>query len=642
MHYALIMHHIILDFETFYDADYSLRKMTMREYIMHRRFAATLLSVKEGVDGQTTVLVGPEIADWVSSRNWDDTCMIAHNAMFDAAILAWRFGVVPARIRCTMFMANCTVAHQIGSASLARLAEHFQLGDKDTAALARMEGVDPLFLDRESDLWKDYVAYAGADADKCAALVKLLAWRIPTKHHIAMSATLRAYVVGGLEMDADLLLQSREEATREMEAKLAAVGATREDLRSAPRMAELLRGLGVDPPMKLSFRTNEMTYAFSKRDVEFVKLKEHPDPRVAMLVEARLGAMSSIEETRAATMLRLCELKGGPLLHVPLIYAGAHTGRFAGADGLNMQNLPRRNKKSLLRKAIVAPRGYTVLSVDAAQIEARILAWLAGCTHLVDAFAKGEDVYAQFASKVFGRTVTKASDPEARDLGKIGVLSLGYQTGADTLWQTLFLGGADVDHAFAAKMVETYRNSYQEIRGLWQALDDAIRYMIAGQNLRIGPVEFFAGGWRVLEHNEQERGKRAEFEVRYPDLQEHVEQSAYGYKTAYRYWRHRYGTWANLYGGALTENIVQHLAWQQIVDAIVRMEVDHEAVKRDWRFVLQVHDELVYVVPERDADEALAALIDAMCRQPAWARWKSYPVPLKAEGSYGRSYGDAK
>jgi hypothetical protein len=636
------MKDIFIDFETYYDREYSLRRMTTREYIMDSRFRATLLAVREGIDGEDRVLVGPEIADWVAAQDWANVRLTAHNAMFDAAVLAWRFKAVPRTLRCTRLIANCTVAHYVGGAALATLVAALGLGEKDTGALQAMEGVDPLLLPRDSAEWTRYVAYAAKDLDHCVELVRRLAWKVPPKHHAAMDVLLRGYVEGGLEMVPSMLLEAKMEAQALTTQRLAAAGVSdRRVLRSGESFASLLRSAGVEPPTKISARTGKPAYAFSKKDVEFVLLQEHEDPRVRVLVEARLNATSSIEETRAETMHRMVRGRSGLLLHVPLIYAGAHTGRFSGTDKLNMQNLPRRNKESKLRKAIVAPAGHVVVVADASQIEARILAWLAGCMELVEAFAQGRDVYAEFASKVYGREITKQTDPEARDLGKVGVLSLGYQTGADKLWQTLWLGGARIEHDFAARMVQTYRGGYTEIPRLWARLEQSIRAMLAGTRDQVGPVEFFKDGWRVMERSEP-GAPAVEFDVRYPQLRETVEDSSYGLRRVFVYWRHRYKTWQGLYGGAVTENVVQHLAWMQIIDTIVRMEVEHQARRRGWRFVMQVHDELVYVVPEGEGDEALATLTAAMSAQPLWGRWKDYPVPLKAEGACAYSYGDAK
>lgn len=86
----------------------------------------------------------------------------------------------------------------------------------------------------------------------------------------------------------------------------------------------------------------------------------------------------------------------------------------SGANRLNLQNLPRG---SLLRKAITAPPGYSLVVSDMAQIEARVLAWLAGEQAILDIFTRKDDLYCEVASKIFGRPITKA-DKDERFVGK--------------------------------------------------------------------------------------------------------------------------------------------------------------------------------------------------------------------------------
>jgi DNA polymerase I-like protein with 3'-5' exonuclease and polymerase domains len=136
--------------------------------------------------------------------------------------------------------------------------------------------------------------------------------------------------------------------------------------------ADLLRSYGVYPPTKISPTTGKATYALAKNDELFKALLEHPDERVQAVVAARLGAKSTLEETRTERLISIA--KRGKL-PVPLRYYAAHTGRWGGDDKLNLQNLPRKSK---LKNAITAPEGYVIIDADSAQIEARVLAWLSG------------------------------------------------------------------------------------------------------------------------------------------------------------------------------------------------------------------------------------------------------------------------
>jgi DNA polymerase I-like protein with 3'-5' exonuclease and polymerase domains len=125
-----------------------------------------------------------------------------------------------------------------------------------------------------------------------------------------------------------------------------------------------------------------MAYAFGKTDYEFKALLEHEDPRVQAVVSARLGIKSTLEETRTISFLGIADRGALPIM---LNYYGAHTGRASGGDKMNLQNLPRGGT---LRKSIKAPEGHVVIAVDSAQIEARVVAWLAGQDDLVEDFRK--------------------------------------------------------------------------------------------------------------------------------------------------------------------------------------------------------------------------------------------------------------
>ena len=167
----------------------------------------------------------------------------------------------------------------------------------------------------------------------------------------------------------------------------------------------------------------------------------------------------------------MAETTGGRML-VPLNYCAAHTGRFGGAENLNVQNLKRG---SLLRRAIRAPEGYKLVATDASQIEARLVGWLAGCKKITKAFASGTDLYAEFASVVFGRPITKQDDPVERQVGKVSILQLGYQSGAIKLRAKLEGSGIVVTEEQATAYVNAYRSEYAEIPALWKAAERALR-----------------------------------------------------------------------------------------------------------------------------------------------------------------------
>jgi len=194
--------------------------------------------------------------------------------------------------------------------------------------------------------------------------------------------------------------------------------------------------LSIKPPLKTSPATGKETYALAKNDEGFITLTEHEDPFIQQLCAVRLGTKSTIEESRIERFIGIGARNKGRI-PIPLKYYGAHTGRWAGSDSVNFQNLPSRDKKKkALKKAVLAPPKHYVINSDSSQIEARILVWLAGQKDVTEQFRKGDDVYSIFASKIYGKHISKET-PVERFVGKTCILGLGYGTGAKKLQHTL-------------------------------------------------------------------------------------------------------------------------------------------------------------------------------------------------------------
>jgi DNA polymerase len=304
---------------------------------------------------------------------------------------------------------------------------------------------------------------------------------------------------------------------------------------------------------------------------------------------------------------------------MPLKYSGAHTHRLGGDWKLNMQNLPAR-KGNAIRMAIEAPPGYKVVVVDSSQVEARGVSSFCLSIAMRDAFGRGEDIYSIFASQVFNRLITK-KDKVERFVGKQCILGLGYSLGWLKFQYKLALDSAaqtgtsiNLDDMEAQRVVNLYRTGYPEVPKMWRILDGMLSQMTSKTcNVELGPIVFM--------HEK----------IRLPN-------GLYLYFHNLRYendgWRFEYnGITKYIYGGKLLENIIQALARVIIMDCAVR-------VRRHMKlgFKLQVHDELVYVVPEAAAEDLLAVLMEEMRVRPWWdPEW-----PLDAEGGISNSYGDAK
>jgi DNA polymerase len=114
---------IALDFETYYDKEYSLSKLTTEEYIRDQRFETIGVGVKEdGTDATWFSGTQAQIKKYLDSLDLGQHLVLAHNAVFDAAILHWHFGIRPRGWLDTLSMARALHTIEVGG-SLAALAE---------------------------------------------------------------------------------------------------------------------------------------------------------------------------------------------------------------------------------------------------------------------------------------------------------------------------------------------------------------------------------------------------------------------------------------------------------------------------------------------------------------------------------------
>ena len=619
------MSFVTLDFETYYSKEFSLSKMTTEEYVNNPLFEVIGVAMK--IDDDEPVWFSgkhDEIKAWLNQVDWANSAVLCHNTQFDGAILAFTFGIIPAKYFDTLCMARAIHGVDAGG-SLAALAERYMLGKKGT------EVVEALGKRRSEFSKEDLARYGGYCINDVKLtynlFIRLLEEGFPSSELDLIDMTLRMYTQPVLSVDDALLVTRLEEIKEEKHTLLTGLKSklgceTEEDVRkklaSNPQFAAVLAEFGIDPPMKISPTTNKETYALAKNDEGFIELTEHDDPFIQQLCAVRLGTKSTIEESRIERFIGIGSRNRGRL-PIPLKYYGAHTGRWAGADAVNFQNLPSRDKKKkALKNSVVVPPDHVIINCDSSQIEARVLAWLAGQEDLVQQFAKGDDVYSVFAGKVYKKPVSK-KDPVERFVGKTCVLGLGYGTGAKKLQHTLKTQppGADLPEAECKRIVDLYRQTNYKIPALWHECDLALNHLISWPK---GTKEYALGQHKCLWITE--RGIRLPngLHIRYPKLRKENDRFIY---------TSRKGV-VNIWGGAMVENVVQALA------RIIVGEQMLEIRKQGYRPVLTVHDAAVIVAHKNDMEQAVATITTVMSTPPAWATG----LPVACEAKYGESYGD--
>jgi len=356
-----------------------------------------------------------------------------------------------------------------------------------------------------------------------------------------------------------------------------------------------------------------------------------------------------------------------------LLYHGAGTGRWSG-KGPQPQNYPRPEVKdverfislvlagdydaiaaeeppmvvvsSLLRSMFVARSGHRLMAGDFAQMEARVLAWIAGQDDLLQAFATGAKIYEEMGAAYSGKPLEEITkDSDERQVGKNSYLGAGFQMGADTFAaqvqkQTgivlprgergengeLLPGEVDV----AQLVIDLYRGRVPRIRQFWYDIQDAvfdavvnpgliqtvgrrnaIRYTVRGQFLwcQLPSGRFLAYARPAIRERKTPWGETkpaVTFE---------------GVDSYTRRWKRMAG-----YGGLWTENVVQAMARDLIATAMLRVE------RAGYRVVLSVHDEVV--AEPRNGHGSLEEFLALMETRPRWAE----DLPVAAEGWEGERY----
>lgn len=604
---------LTLDFETFYSKEFSLSKMTTEAYVNDFRFEVIGVAVKRNNEvAQWFTGTFEETAEWFAQFDWINSLVVAHNAMFDGAILGWRFGIHPKAIICTLSMARALHAVSVGG-SLAALAEHYELGKKGTEV---HDALGKRRLDFSEVEINAYGGYCVNDVELTYNLFNAMKPKFTTAELKLIDITIRMYTDPQLLLDKAELEAHLIEVQQQKEQLLLDCGISKEDLMSNQKFATVLESFGVEPPMKLNSKGVE-TYAFAKTDDGFKALAEHDDVRVQTIVAARLGTKSTLEETRTQRFIEIADrpLRHG-LLPVPLLYYGARTGRWSATDKINLQNVPR---KSRLKKAIVAPEGYVIVGADLSAIELRLGLAFGGQMDKVEALGRGVDLYKDFASTVYNIPYNAVDDTQ-RFMGKTAQLSLIYGTGHNKLrQQTKQMSGIDMGEAEAKRMVSLYRNEYTHVVDTWGQGDQVLHAVRNNQFMRMGRNNI------IEVHGSEGALLPSKLYMRYPDLKQTVVQTTKGQRTEWSVLKNRRER-DKLYGSKVFQGLTQAMARCIIAEAMLRIEKKH-------RILLTIHDAVYLLAQEDKADAVLRFVIEQLRVPPVWMP----DIPLDAEGGFGRS-----
>jgi len=607
--------HLDLDYETYYDDDYSLSKMIRTLYLTDPRFK---------VHGASVAFGGAE-PFWVTGTDmqafFDDigpylTSMCCHNGLFDHGITAMNYMDRRIALRDTMSMAQVALLRKNPGQrmSLAKLAQHYFPDNpefwKFEGILENFKGVVSLNPKQE----KVMAGYANQDTLVMQKIrEKLLLEDVPWSFVLEdINLTLGMGVYPQLEMDtrkAAAIAKFEEDAKNKAVEELQL---NRSQLRSGEQFAELLRAQGVEPPTKMNKKGDKRIYAFAANDLDFMALSEHENPTVRALHQLRVGEKSAQTMTRSAMFASLPEA-----LPIPLKVSAAHTGRHGGEE-YNMQNLGRG---SPLRECVRAPKGYKIVVGDLAGIELRVNAWWCDERTLLDAWEidKNYDVYSVLATLIFGHPVKKGEQDDERFIGKTSELASQYGAGADRIQLALRQKGVECDTLMANKIKKTYRSTRKAIVARWKWLGDVAIPAMAGHTAPVTKNGVtFELGRAVLPSGRS---------VYYPDLQVDSE-GDWRYTAVKKFATYR----KKIYGGALLENIIQAISYD------IFMFQQRLAAQYVKPLAMAVHDEGVFVLAESIVQKALGILEAIYQCAPEWFRG----VPIFGEFGVGDTYADCK
>jgi len=666
---------LVIDFETYFDGEYKLAGrgdgLSTVEYVTSPEFEVlgmgTLL-----MDGgkapfgdyqnQTRFYLGEthvtEHFDYLQEeygQNLEKLTVIAHNAAFDLLILKEKYGISPPHVIDTLGLARHWNART--SNSLDALTKRFALPQKgDTSQFkgvtyrkrfaktskGRKKGprlptpISLIPLGQEQTL----VAYGSNDVMREWELFTILLPRLgrPDVELPLMKHTLELFLSPTLCVDNEKGVNLIQRMEAEIDAVLQPTGLTRievnGDLRFEQELIDALRGVEDNPAQYYKTGKSGFILAIAKDDPQRAKLEKHPNEKVRRLMAARAATSSwPLHIKRVQRIMAQATATGGKLA-VPLKYYGAHTGRWSGGEKINLQNLGSRGHKLVneVREMLVAPPGHALVIADAAQIEARVLAWIAGQDDLVTKFARNEEVYCGFASKVLGWAVRKPRKDgggipaiEARmrrarnSIGKIGILGCGYGMGQDRIHE---MGEGEFDLDTALKIRDTYRAEHPKITQFWKDIERAFSYTA-----------------RYRKSCEMPRGLRfrsmpdCDVAIVLPcgrELYYHKVRLKEGgnFGPTIEVWNEMTKSWGHVWGGHLAENTVQAMSRDILAEAILRLE------DLGYYVALHCHDEVVAVVPEDQPEQALLIAIQEMSKRPAWAP----DCPLGAEGKVSKFY----
>lgn len=323
-------------------------------------------------------------------------------------------------------------------------------------------------------------------------------------------------------------------------------------------------------------------------------------------------------------------------------YGASRTGRWAGRL-LQVQNLPRGSLKpvelaaardfvkendlealdilwgdapevlkSLIRSALIPSEGHEFIVSDFSAIEARVIAWLAGETWVLDTFREGHDIYKATANQMFNLGGVDKVDKSMRQRGKVATLALGYQGGTGAL-QAMGALKMGIKEDELQGLVNAWRKANPNIVKFWRRVEAAAKRALefgTKLSLRGTGIIFYVRDHFLMIGLPNGRS------IAYANATLEDGRIRYEGKSMTSATFQKLDT----YGGKLVENIVQATARDVLGESMIRLE------KLGYKIVAHVHDEVILDVPI--GVTSIEEINDLMAINPEWTEG----LPLEAAG----------
>jgi DNA polymerase-1 len=517
------------------------------------------------------------------------TLKIGQNIKYDALLLS-RYGVAVAPVDDTMLLSYVLDggSHGHGMDELAGLhLGHTTIKFKEVAGVGKAQVTfDHVALDKALD-------YAAEDADITLRLHRELKPRLLDEHMVTVYETIERPLIpvlmemerAGIRVDPEVLRGLSRDFTQRMaglEDEIHALAGEDFNVGSPKQLGEILFDkLAIEGGKK----GKTGAYATGADVLEDLAAKGHDLP--ARVLDWR--QLAKLKSTYSDALVEQINPDTGRV-HTSFAMAGASTGRLASTDP-NLQNIPVRTEEGRkIREAFVAGQGNRLVSLDYSQIELRIVAHMAGIDTLRRAFRDGQDIHAMTAAQVFGVPV-EGMDPMIRRQAKAINFGIIYGISAFGLARQLGIGNGE-----AKAYIDAYFEKYPGIVDYMEAMKSHCR--------KHGEVETLFGR-----------------RIHIPTIADK--------NPARRNFGERQAINAPIQGSAA--DIIKR--------AMIRMPKALAGAKLDAVMMLQVHDELLFEVPEDQVEKTVAVVREIM--EAAVGPALELTVPLVVDAGVADNWAEA-